>query len=364
MMMTKNALSKWFAVGIIGFSLGVIAQEAAPAVAPVAEEKKVNPVAAMPEIVAQYGDLKITKKELLDEIKAQIPNIEQLPPEIMAMQIYNMAQGKISAKLLSHEAAKAGFKADKESTLKVINEQISEAVKADPNEIIALHIAVQEREQLTLKQYVDKIASNPKSQEMVAIQDWLNSKVAVTDEEVKKFYDENQGDFKDPADPQDSVRAAHIMIAFPEDQKDEKAMEAAFKKAEEIIAKVQKDATEFAKLAESESACPSSITAGAFGTLKKGQSIYGKDFEDAAFALKVGDITAKPVKSSSGYHVIRRDASKAEKVHSFDEVKERLKQGLSQQKGAEFAKSLIDKATADGQVKMFIEQPANMPIIR
>ncbi len=60
---------------------------------------------------------------------------------------------------------------------------------------------------------------------------------------------------------------------------------------------------------------------GKFTGVKKGKMV--KPFEDTAFALKNGEISA-PVKSEFGYHIIRRDKHIAPKIISFDKEKPRL----------------------------------------
>tara|TARA_B100001248_G_scaffold262270_1_gene257135 strand:+ start:17657 stop:17920 length:264 start_codon:yes stop_codon:yes gene_type:complete len=70
------------------------------------------------------------------------------------------------------------------------------------------------------------------------------------------------------------------------------------------VAKLLKEGEDFADLAKRFSRCPSGTSGGNLGDIQKGQTV--KEFEEAAFALDVGEIS-KPVRSQFGYHLIRRE---------------------------------------------------------
>jgi parvulin-like peptidyl-prolyl isomerase len=84
------------------------------------------------------------------------------------------------------------------------------------------------------------------------------------------------------------VRASHILVKTED-------------KAKWIYKELQ-NGKDFAKLAKEYSDCPSSAKGGDLGFFGKGQMV--KEFEDAAFSLKEGEIS-KPVKTQFGYHLIR-----------------------------------------------------------
>ena len=86
------------------------------------------------------------------------------------------------------------------------------------------------------------------------------------------------------------VRASHILV-----DKHSKALE--------IISKIR-EGQDFKEAARSFSSCPSKKKGGDLGFFGKGQMV--PEFEKAAFALNVGQMTNDPVKTKFGYHIIKR----------------------------------------------------------
>lgn len=155
--------------------------------------------------------------------------------------------------------------------------------------------------------------------------------VAPTDEQAKKYYDENKDKMVEP----EMVRARHILIKV-----DAKADETSRAKALQTIQDIKKkiDAGEdFAELAKKFSEDPGSAKKGGdLGPFPRGVMV--KEFEDTAFNLNVGKVS-DIVKTDYGYHIIRCEERKVEQKKSFDEVKEYIKEFL-------FRKEMEEKYTA------------------
>ena len=75
--------------------------------------------------------------------------------------------------------------------------------------------------------------------------------------------------------------------------------------AQDVLRALQGGKT-FEELARKFSKCSSAEQGGELGSFGKGR--LDPDFEDAAFALKVGQTTAKPIRTRFGYHIIRRNS--------------------------------------------------------
>jgi parvulin-like peptidyl-prolyl isomerase len=106
--------------------------------------------------------------------------------------------------------------------------------------------------------------------------------------------------------PPGTVRASHILISYAGAARTEatRSKQEAAELADEILARL-KAGEDFEDLAGRYSDCPTaqSENCGDLGFFGKGKMV--KPFEDAAFGLKVGEISGT-VETQFGYHIIKR----------------------------------------------------------
>ena len=171
--------------------------------------------------------------------------------------------------------------------------------------------------------------------------------VTVSDKEVKAYYDENQKFFKQP----ERVAASHILITPDKNEKDKtKADAGAKKKTDDILAKIKSGKIDFAKAAETESACPSGKSAkGSLGEFGRGQMV--KPFEDVAFGLKPNEMSGV-VKTQFGYHIIKVTGKKDAATMPFAEVKGKIKERLNGEKFEKTLKAIIEKEKKTLNIKI------------
>jgi peptidyl-prolyl cis-trans isomerase C len=116
------------------------------------------------------------------------------------------------------------------------------------------------------------------------LQDKLTAQV--TDDAIKARFEQELAKFV----PGDEVHATHILVATEDE-------------AKAIIAQLDQGG-DFAAIAKAKSTDTGSGAAGGdLGFFGHGATV--KEFEDAAFALPVGQYTKTPVKTQFGYHVIK-----------------------------------------------------------
>lgn len=145
--------------------------------------------------------------------------------------------------------------------------------------------------------------------------------VKVTDEEVKKFYEEHKSELVGG----ETVEASHILVDSEE-------------KANEILAEITEGKVTFEEAAKANSSCPSGQKGGSLGEFGKGQMV--PEFDSAVFAMEVGEIKG-PVQTQFGYHLIRLDKKNEAREIPFEEIKPQLMQKvLSDKQQAAYASKL------------------------
>ena len=144
----------------------------------------------------------------------------------------------------------------------------------------------------------------------------------VTEAEAKKIYDEKIGQVK----PEQEIHARHILVSTPEE-------------AKEIVERLNKG-EDFATVAKEKSK-DANAEGGDLGWFGRGQML--KPFEDAAFALDVGQISA-PVQTQFGWHIIKVEEKRDQALPTFEQVKEAIIAQLVQAKAQEVVTGLRDSA--------------------
>ncbi len=169
-------------------------------------------------------------------------------------------------------------------------------------------------------------------------------KINITEEDAKKYYDENPTQFE----VKEQVRASHILIkpdtADPNTDPNQAKAEAKAK-IQGLLEQI-KGGADFAELAKANSACPSSARGGDLGFFDRGK--MAAPFEKAAFALEVGKVS-DIVETRFGYHIIKVTDHKDPTTTSYEQARNSLIRQLTQRKQAEIANKYIAslKAAAD-----------------
>jgi peptidyl-prolyl cis-trans isomerase D len=183
--------------------------------------------------------------------------------------------------------------------------------------------------------------------DMMAIRDSIKP----TPQDVERYYEDNKEQYSTP----DRIRASHILLKT--EGKDEAAVK---KQADDLLAKA-KGGADFAQLADkfSEDEGNTQNNKKKGGDLgEKGRGDYVKEFEDAAFALKPGEIS-DVVKTQFGFHIIKLNeklpATKQPLETVRTQIEETIKtersQAQAQRRADDLAGKLLKPADLDTVAK-------------
>lgn len=179
--------------------------------------------------------------------------------------------------------------------------------------------------------------------------DTLKKGLTVSDQDLQDYYKANIKRYTIP----EERRASHILIkvdpnASAADREKAKA------KAEGLLAELKTNPGAFAELARKYSDDPGSAEKGGDLDFFGRGGLAAKPLEDAAFALKPGEISGL-VKSDFGYHIVKLTAVRGGETRSFESVRPEIEREVKTQ--------LAQKRFADAAVaftNMVYEQPDSL----
>jgi len=239
-------------------------------------------------IMAKVDGETITLKDFNDRIE-KLPKQYQ---DIVKSQKRNYLDDLILEKLLYKKALKANIDKDRET-----QDIIAEATK----KIIIARLVEKE----------------------------VEKKVTVSDEEVRKYYDEHSEEFMLP----ERWRASHILVDTPEE-------------ANAIKQKLS-EGTSFEDLAKEKSKDATAKIGGDVGYFSKGQLV--PEFEEECYKLKVGEI-GNIVKTQFGYHVIKLTDKKNPEVQEFSAVKDMIKRESERNKKKDLLDKMINEVKSNAKM--------------
>jgi peptidyl-prolyl cis-trans isomerase C len=307
-----------------------LAADAAPKAAPVAAAKP------LPDPVARVNGTPIAAADLQKAYKALSAGQGGAPiPAGKEQEARQFVLNQLIAAELMYQLAQKTPATD-------LNKKVDEAVaklKARFKTVDDFHKGLAQQD-LSEKQLRELIRRNVVIENH--IEQTIASKVKITEQDAREFYDKNPETFTMP----EQVRASHILITL-----DPKAAEAEKKraraKADDLLKQIKAGA-DFAKLAKESSGCPSSQQGGDLGFFGKGQMV--KPFEDAAWALKPGEISGV-VETQFGYHIIKLTEKRAKDKMPFDALKGRIEESLKQRKIGEQVTAALEAAKKAAKIE-------------
>jgi peptidyl-prolyl cis-trans isomerase C len=320
-------------------SAGSAAAAALPPAAP--PQTPAAPAAAVPEqlpnVLARVNNEDVRK----DDFDRLLRNIEinngPVPPDRR-----NEILRKVLDELVTYTLLKQESKA---RNITISDAEVDEQIKAmrqgaRSNENFEKALAAR-------KMTVERLKTDARVELAIArmMNDVVASTTAVTDDEAKQFYEKNPDRFK----RDEMVRASHILIMA--DEKADATVKQQARAKIDAVWKRAKAGADFAALAKENSMDGSAAQGGDLNFFPRQKMV--KPFADAAFALKVGEIS-DVVTSQFGYHVIKVTDRKPAGAVPLEEVSTQLKNYLTEQKKQQQAQSFIDQLKQKAKIEVLI----------
>lgn len=169
----------------------------------------------------------------------------------------------------------------------------------------------------------------------------LSRGVAVPEQELRKYYDENVSRYT----VAEERRASHILVNAPAEMSADERKQAR-ERAEALLAEVRRNPNAFAEIARRSSQDPGSAAQG--GDLDFfGRGMMVKPFEDAVYAMKPGEIS-NLIETDFGFHIIRLTGTRGGERKPFEaaraEIEAEVRRTLAQRRWAETAEQFTNTA--------------------
>ena len=162
------------------------------------------------------------------------------------------------------------------------------------------------------------------------------SKIGVTDDEARKYYEMHMKDFT----TQPTVTLREILVAVPGDPKvmNVAADEAAKARADEIRKRVISGGDNFEKLAADVSDSPSKANAGLIGPLSVAD--LSPDLRKQVESMKAGDVS-EPMRTARGYQLLKLETVTPTQTMTLEQAREQISEHVfTDKRKAEFQKYL------------------------
>lgn len=250
--------------------------------------------------------------------------------------------------------------------LHITIEQINEEVQYHPAEtlvdakndamraLVIREILIQEAVRQGLCER-DNAVSNAEA----VIEELLKREIDIPEADVnicKHYYESNQNRFYTAP----LFEVSHIF--FPAPPGDTEARHKARHKAKNVLAQLTEQPALFEKMAKEYSACESAKQGGHLGQITKGQTVPA--FEAALNKMQAGELSAAPVESEVGFHIIKVHEREDGRLLPFENVKDWIADFLKQQSWQRGVSQYIQILAGNADISGYQLKSSDTPLVQ
>ena len=210
----------------------------------------------------------------------------------------------IESKIIIQKAKQEEYEVDEYEARNLADKEIKRISAQFPSELeFKKELKKQELSVLDLKDYYVQMIIEQRLKEKI-IQSEIKQKIHITEGEIEDYYVQHSDEI--PVRPaMDQIGMIMITIKPSEETKEKALIE---------INKIKNrldDGEDFTELAKTESDCASANSGGDLGFFGSGMMV--KPFEEAAFAMQLGEIS-EVVETSFGFHIIKLEEKEGDEI--------------------------------------------------
>lgn len=308
---------------------------AAPAAPKLPETQAITPDGKVVEdVIARVNDQIISRTDL-ERAQAQLAQeLAQNKPADAQERMDNLLRDLIDQQLLLSKGKDMGINADAE-----VVRRLDEIRKQNHLGSMEDLEKAARSQGVSFEDFKASIRNNIITQSVV--RDEVGRNLHISTADIRKFYEAHKDQFVQP----EQVRLSEILIPVAADA-DPAAVDAAHKKADEVIAKLASGSA-FADVAKEMSGGPTAAQGGDLGMFKRGA--LAPVLEEKTFALKAGEHT-EPIRTRQGFVVLETVEHQAAGAPEMEQVMPQLQEAMYGEQMAPALRTYLTKLREDSYV--------------
>ena len=241
----------------------------------------------------------------------------------------------IEERLLIQKAKEKGIDVEKEVNDSIerlkkennirTNEELSEALK---------------QEGLTIEDLKKQLRERTMQQKLLYY--YLQGKISITEQEMKKYYDDNKNNYIEPA----SYRISHIFISNENRTEDE-----AYERAKQVLEKI-KNGADFGEIAKEYSDDESREKGGDLGFLTRSE--LNPDLAKEIDSISIGQ-TSNIIKGVNGYHIFKVVEKVEARMKDYEEVKEDIYQKMFNERAGKYQDEFMEQLKKSSYIEIIYD---------